>query len=49
MLDARYLNDENGYHLESAVEGDGAEQRFAVRSTAPEGSQHSWRGLDARR
>lgn len=49
LLDARYLNDENGYKLESGLEGEGAEQRFVVRSTAPNGWTHSWRGLDARR
>jgi Protein of unknown function (DUF2961). len=49
LLDARYLNDENGYPLESGCEGEGAERRFAVRSTAPQGWTHSWRGLDARR
>ena len=50
ILDARYLNDENGYPFESGREGAGAqEQRFVVRSTAPRGWSHSWRGLDARR
>jgi hypothetical protein len=45
IMDARYLNDENGYPLESRIDGDA----FVVRSTAPEGWEARWRGLDARR
>lgn len=47
LMTDRYLNDENGYPLESRIEGD--DPRFIVRSTAPNGWEHSWRGLDARR
>jgi hypothetical protein len=45
LLDAMYLHDENGHPLVSRVEGG----RFVVRSLAPNGWEHGWFGLDARR
>lgn len=45
IMEPMYLHDENGYPLESRVEQD----RFVVRSTAPDGWEHAWYGLDARR
>ena len=45
MMSSRYLNDENGYPLESNCDG----EYFNVRSTAPNGWEHRWLGLDARR
>jgi hypothetical protein len=49
LLDSRYLEDENGYVLESQREGEGVEECFVVSSTAPTGWKHRWQGLDARR
>lgn len=49
ILDARYLNDENGHTMESGCEGEGNDRRFFARSTAPNGWRHTWQGLDARR
>ena len=45
LLDARYLKGENGHPLLSFLENDA----LVVKSTAPGGWTHSWRGLDARR
>lgn len=45
IMDARYLQDENGYPLTSRRE----DERFVVESSAPDGWKHSWLGLDARR
>ncbi|MGC4042718.1 MAG: DUF2961 domain-containing protein [Armatimonas sp.] len=45
LLDERYLADENGHPLESALDSD----TFSVKSTAPNGWTYSWKGLDARR
>ncbi len=45
VMDPMYLRDENGYVLESRVEGG----QLCVRSTGPDGWEHAWAGLDARR
>ena len=45
MMDSRYLKDENGYPLSSHSDG----ERLFVESTAPNGWNYSWLGLDARR
>lgn len=45
IMDARYLNDENGLPLTFQLEPD----RIVVESTAENGWKHHWFGLDARR
>jgi hypothetical protein len=45
ILEARYLNDENGFALVSWREGD----FLVVESTREGGWKHRWQGLDARR
>jgi hypothetical protein len=45
IMEPLYLKDENGHPLKSRREAD----RFVVESTGPNGWQHSWQGLDARR
>ena len=44
-MEPRYLADENGFALLSHLEPD----RLTVESTAPNGWNHNWQGLDARR
>jgi hypothetical protein len=45
IMPARYLQDENGRPLKYRREGD----YMVVESPAPNGWQHRWQGLDARR
>jgi hypothetical protein len=45
LMEERYLRDENGFPLRCRVE----EGWFVVESEAPDGWQHRWQGLDARR
>ena len=45
IMPERYLNDENGRPLKASV----VNGYFVVQSTAPNGWEHRWQGLDARR
>ena len=45
LMEARYLNDENGYPILARLEG----EYFVFESTAPDGWTHRLQGLDARR